>query len=132
MRSLLLVLALAGCDPIWHVRNAATMQTARDAPCIDAGLRATKLEVRPADIPGPKRIWYVGDRTREAMQVEWAPEHPDRIELSLAGMGTTPPPWAAEEYRRLRDVTLREVERTCGRIELGPETCTRMTCGPAK
>jgi hypothetical protein len=133
MRWLAFMLVLAGCDPVWHITNPATMRTSGDAQCIERGLRTLNVKVeRAGEIAQPNYGWYLGDLEQGVMEIVWTGGHPDRIEVEMRGVGTEAPAGATDEYRRLRDAAIEAIQQTCGPIEVGPETCARMTCAAAK
>jgi hypothetical protein len=131
MRTLLIFCALGGCDPVWHIENAATAQasTQPDAACIEDVLRASGYPVKPSEIQAaPVHGWYVGTTTRPELRVTWDPRQPQTLALEMLGVGTQPPTGSVPAYRTMRDAVMTEVAQTCGPFELGPESCARLEC----
>jgi len=132
MRKLLLLCALAGCDPVWHIDTVATAQptTRTEAACVEAGLHATGYYVRRNEQIKAPHYWYVGGAP-QAVTVSWDQRTPTKLELHAGGMGTGPQRGAPEHYRKVRDAIVASVSETCGSYDLGPEDCARTPCKPA-
>ena len=122
-----MALVLAGCDPIWSIRNPVAIGHVDDA-CVEAGLRAWMPVVHrdPDPQPGVHEFAVSSPATYpEPLRVVW---NTQRSELSLViwRLGPHAPANVLAEYRSVREEVAAKIGAACGApVTLGPETCIR-------
>ncbi len=120
--------ALAGCDPVWEVRNPATATGTITDACIEAGLRTLDPKLHENHAIDGSRFTYmvVVPSTKQGVDVEWEKAKPTTINLAKRNVGTRPPAGAVEGYRASRGEVVTSIEQACNAtVTLGPETCQR-------
>ena len=128
MKSLLLVIALAGCDPIWSIRNPAAASGHIDDACIEAGLRSwmpvvfrvedPRQDVHEFQVKSPATY-------PEPLRVDWEPAR-GQLTLAIWKLGPHADKRVLAEYRQVREEVAAKISAACGTsVTLGPETCTR-------
>jgi hypothetical protein len=124
--SVLFVLTLGACDPVWHVQSTATASagTRVDVPCIEAALQATGLPFAKTEAHQNETLGW--SYTKDGLLVMWKPREPGAIVILDQAVGTDAPPGTVAAFRQHRDLLVAKLRESCGPFEaLGPEDCAR-------